>query len=426
MSRTRSDGPYAASQTTECMQTYYSWNGSSASGFSEPSSGSGRNSYSYRTMVDTVTPGYHTKMMQGQIMNNYMKSTREIGMATPLRVNATARWQTEFYPTWHPYVTVAYNGEFSPGLIGDPAGLPDKPEPAAHSTLSYAEALEECYSRMRDAPLNAWVIAGEARETIRTIKQLLNAARWVLQARSARNLFPSDKILRLQKVGPALKEVANLWLYVRYGLRPIVYDLISAIEVLHKLDTKARQRFTSKPLTEARTSESSKLITIDSWIKVNSTCSVTSTRTVQAGVLAQPMWENLSLPELLGVGNMISGMWDLVPYSFVIDWFINVSGWIGTWEPSLFIQPLTSWVKIQTVYVAERKVLPEVSWIPTMLGKSLYETSGSASGIARFTTVVTERIPNPAVTFTPSVKLRLGVTKGLDLLALAGQFIKMK
>lgn len=53
----------------------------------------------------------------------------------------------------------------------------------------------------------------------------------------------------------------------------------------------------------------------------------------------------------LGLSRPLSTAWELVPYSFVVDWFVNVGAWLDAIQPSLAHKTLGAWVSSRDNYV---------------------------------------------------------------------------
>lgn len=65
--------------------------------------------------------------------------------------------------------------------------------------------------------------------------------------------------------------------------------------------------------------------------------------TFRAGVLASM---DLSKADAFGFssGDIPTAAWELIPFSFVADWFIKVGDWLGAWSPVVNQRVLTTWL----------------------------------------------------------------------------------
>ncbi|UUW21347.1 MAG: maturation protein [Sanya fiers-like virus 31] len=128
------------------------------------------------------------------------------------------------------------------------------------------------------------------------------------------------EVLTLQKtdVKGYSKLVADLWLEFHFGWEPLVKDIHDSITVLESItpshNVKVRGYATS---TYRRTGSSG----YDQW-------DIKSYWTL--GALVQVSNPNLRLASQLGVVNPASLLWEVVPFSFVVDWFSNVGEFLAS------------------------------------------------------------------------------------------------
>lgn len=122
----------------------------------------------------------------------------------------------------------------------------------------------------------------------------------------------------------AKKSLANNWLEYSFGWRPLIQDLYNAADHLQN------------PLNTVRPKGRSK----DSYMnkrQVNQpTSSIYSLDLVQGIMYAQMGCEieinnpNLYLLNKLGLANPASVIWELIPFSFVVDWFTTVGEFLSS------------------------------------------------------------------------------------------------
>lgn len=107
-----------------------------------------------------------------------------------------------------------------------------------------------------------------------------------------------------------VKSMANKWLWYSYGIKPTVDDMYNAMDVL------TREQPQGTVITSHGTSSSQRVIF---GRKYNSKSSVQISATVR---VANP---NLWLANQLGLINPVQWINEAIPFSFVIDWFSNLS-----------------------------------------------------------------------------------------------------
>lgn len=121
------------------------------------------------------------------------------------------------------------------------------------------------------------------------------------------------------------KSFANNWLEYSFGWRPLIQDVYSACEVLSSPIKSIRPRATgsSGPLDWRQTSGSiaSGFYSEDARnfvIKAVTGCEVTVNN------------PNLFLLNNLGLANPGTVLWEVIPFSFVVDWFFTVNSFLSS------------------------------------------------------------------------------------------------
>lgn len=224
--------------------------------------------------------------------------------------------------------------------------------------------------------------------------------------------------LRQLKKELSLSELEDIYMNARYNLRPLYYDAKGLINVLTYEDMPGRQTFRASSIYEDSVNDTvDSYIHIDPYVKFGITFhrSLKIKSKVRAGVLTQAQQTNLS--QLLGLDKIIETAWDLLPFSFIIDWFVNVGDTLCAWTPKVGFHVLTSWVTVDTTVTKA-----------TSAKGSLYEyfdkngyfhrfapTYSFSGGKCNFLSRTFERIPNRERPLLPSLDVNLDLLKLLDL-----------
>lgn len=143
--------------------------------------------------------------------------------------------------------------------------------------------------------------------------------------------------------------------------------------------------------------------------------------TVRAGVLYNVAFstELAKKLALLGVDRPMSSAWDLIPYSFIVDWFIGIGPFIASWEPKPGCNRLASWSVITQEFWEKLRFTSLVPYYPgNWYG---YQTTPLSDGYRHVKEVT--RYANPSTPVLPSINVKLNAAKLLDLAAL---FLKQK
>lgn len=222
-----------------------------------------------------------------------------------------------------------YYNQNSPGGYGlyAPYVRPTTVEDEAYAiaTSRLARFLDD-----EDPRWNAGVFFGEARETVR------------LFTNTATRLYRSYRALRRAKVNHAWriltgtdrnpywipgKSAANLWLEMRYGWRPLLSDLHNSMQYFA---TKSIERSLMSRTFRA-SGKAKRLRTIeDPYSSQKTIVEEASWFQHRYDLYPRFLSEPSSLDDL-GLTNPFSIAWELVPFSFVADWFVNTGKVLESW-----------------------------------------------------------------------------------------------
>lgn len=200
------------------------------------------------------------------------------------------------------------------------------------------------------------------------------------------------------------EEVRNLWLEVRYGWRPLIYDMRDFTQTLEEFDAERRfytERSGDTFQGEFETVHWDNIVQqYGTWDSRSSISWELSARGSAALLVTPPKFQT----------NPVTTAWELVPYSFVIDWFFDIGSFLGS---------LSALAISSDVTVAHGSYL-KISKVTNM---SMVATNG-ASGSLTFsepmvhTMEKTLRVPSQP-SYLPQFNVNLNTYKILDLVALA-------
>lgn len=184
----------------------------------------------------------------------------------------------------------------------------------------------------------------ELPETVRMFIDLIRDA--AEAAQKCRNREVEIRKLATKKAWTALrlsKALADLWLQYRYALKPIAYSIEDLGRTLLEYK-RIFARFRDKVEGQVELPE------IPNW----ATSSTGLNYTIRCMIKNQYTAEGLvdSLLDVIKL-NPFSTAWELVPLSFVIDWFVNIGQLITVWSsPDYSIQSKATYsVKIEGTVV---------------------------------------------------------------------------
>jgi hypothetical protein len=180
----------------------------------------------------------------------------------------------------------------------------------------------------------------------------------------------SSRISKLRR----LKGAASAWLAYRYGIRPFISDVSGIIDGLGKNIGKRRVTYRSS----GRISRSSTSVVTGIPLGIFG-FSFSKQNTDSVSVRAMSLDEYVAdLTSNVGftTKDLITVPWELVPYSFVADWFANVGDVINA------LAPAPGYEQLGSCYVLEREFGNVWTCNNTSMSNPGYVwTGGSGSGV---------------------------------------------
>lgn len=375
------------------------------------------------SMTDVITPGYLSLRAKGHIVNNDLTQD-SCKIQWPLAPYAVTRRKTEL--ATGNLVSPSASYRVSDGLSIDSLGggsapfLLDK-NPTERANLlsglpqpSMATLGQVLIAALAKASTDCLALVSivEAKKTVASLEKASHAFQRI--ASYSKKLRPKDFTPQgaLRHVGNGLK----VWLEVRYGLLPTYYDLLGYSELVRNVGGKTRVRFVSTvsgsaPVPEVLTQTQDEYFT---YLK-----SVTRQYSIQrsAGCLVEPSALDIDTIHSLGIDRLVSTAWELIPFSFIVDWFLNTGKLFAAHEGRFGQRVLASWT-VERHYLSTSHSLGTFGRDTTQSGFR-YQGSGSRNYAGFETYKRTVRVANPEIPLLPTFQLKLNWKKALDLVALA-------
>lgn len=334
---------------------------------------------SYDVMHDRLTEDFHRKKNDGFVIMSPMDHVKSefsqtvggwkarLGACSNTSVGELAKEQTRWYPP------------------GNPASKPIYGNTEINSAIEQvkAVALAEAFANVEEPDLDALVTLAEGRKTLAlissTVFQIAKKAQKIRRSlgkprRKGRNRRAPT---RLEKA----KYLENLfhekWLEGRYGWRPLFYEVMGMVDYYNRQNQKPLRR---RSLGQDETSDVVENTTIqdDDWlVEWHDRCQFRVS--ARAGVMYD--WSGDLGPDIVnafGLNRPATVVWELVPYSFVVDWFTNIGDYVSAWEPKAGVKQLGAWctvrinARIEGHYDIQSELGPDTGWCLLEGGKSDY------------------------------------------------------
>lgn len=180
---------------------------------------------------------------------------------------------------------------------------------------------QKALASLKEANAEVGVMLGELTQTLRMLGNPYSAL-W--------KFFLSKKTLR------SFDLTADLWLQYRYGLMPLLRDIESIQNTLNRKVYVEDNR-----LRRHKKGVAKKTDTISRVMSGMYTCSMEVTTITKTTVTSNTsLYYRIKLDQTdrarwgLSGEQLPSIAWELVPYSFVVDWFLNVGRWLQALQPT--------------------------------------------------------------------------------------------
>lgn len=391
------------------------------------------------SITDIVIPSYESRSARGEIFNNPLTQSKVL--------------EEKSIGSYHRQQTLSKAGALTTLLLQD--GTLNLSQALTNEGLSVylgyypvitpsgsvlaersAQAVTKSYANRTPADVLSIVTALELIKSVTTITGILKTVK-----KNAHRLRKNLTKVRRNKYSPynikpddyktkfvdSLKDLSSkslrelrtyeeLWMEARYNLRPLYYDIMGTSKALSEpLKENSRQTsrgsaaYTDEEISEYTKHVASTYYSYDVNVRRRSTVNVT----FRAGVLSQI--ESETRAAKLGLYEIPRSIWDLVPASFIFDWFYDIGSLISAWTPRMGSKTLASWVvqTIEQIQSVEMDVSNVQSY--TVNGTSCsFDLSYTGLRNTKITTVKT-RTPNPTREIFPTLDVRIDPAKLIDL-----------
>jgi hypothetical protein len=289
-----------------------------------------------KTMADIVTPNFHKLQAKGHLIFNPMHSRSDESAI----VEAGHGYTRKQFPT--PACVISGQSYFSGMEIDGPylaKGLNVgvvKALPTPDMTLLTAKEESDLVTEISTKVLaDRGSGTSNLFESVAEYKQTLNMFRKPLKGLFR---FFHKNGRRMKLMGPA-----EAWLTYRYGIKPLISDIEMIVVGLKKNVGLQRQTTRAKGEIHKQSVASSNFS--DAWARTNWS-RITSDDLVVRGMAIDEYVASVASNIGFGWKNLSTVPWELLPFSFVLDWFVSLGDFLKAYAPSPGYKMLGSCVTI--------------------------------------------------------------------------------
>lgn len=300
---------------------------------------------SYSTMTDWVTPRFKELSAKGSIILTDMSKTVEVHQCTG---NFSKYKSVNLSCAPSTYAYEDFTGPWAYYYKSGQTNYTKLPRNALLSSGDISDAISvaatKAWSNSNAHSAELLVDLAELRQTLDMLRNPLAAGGKFLKT------VTSERNKRLRRKGVALTTLgSDLWLQYRYGIRPLVSSVNGVLKALQAEYAKRRSTYRGTynlSRTSASTGTYASGIHKFDWSQTYS-----DVLDLRAGILLE---DQVEISNALGLdaAGMLQVPWEIVPFSFVADWFANVGDFIGGQFAALVKRPLGTWYTMKRSYIS--------------------------------------------------------------------------
>lgn len=216
------------------------------------------------------------------------------------------------------------------------------------------------------------------------------------------------------------KDVANAYLVGRYGVGPLLHDLEGALKHLTKSRALRKTARGTYSLNASATMNFNASVFGESvpgqWLR-------NGEKTVRYGIYYETT-AFMSGAAGLGLTRPLKTIWELIPYSFVFDWLINVGGWLDAIQPSGATKELSAWVSTRSMTYDYLNCSGGATVDKLNQSSADHWSWNAASTLVSTETAFSRQIWTPSVPKFPALGSGLNPLRSFDLMTLIVQKIR--
>jgi len=361
---------------------------------------------------DVLVPNFTDRRNAGEIiMNDYQSvKTNMVGFNLPWQFSSNKyldygyeRYNCNVVGSIDPYYSGATVGYLIPYSLITPS-----------IDAEYDLVMSRVYSKTSEAAMLALTTAYEFKKSVATINRCFRES-WKM----LKYVIKTKRLLAAGLV--SAENAAQIYLEVRYGLRPIIYDVRNAVDAISSVGKTKRKRVYSAMPVHHEEVAGEFTTNLGNYVWIKGDRKVIHERYVSGGAIVKPRLSITNINDAFGTTDLVESVWEIIPFSFIADWFVNLGDYLSALAPNFDVDVLGTWFK-----VTDYKYL---KFTPT---KMWYEHNGYTrassqmlqSHPVRWEVTTTTRYVNRGKPSYPRLNIRLDGLKLLDILAILKENVK--
>lgn len=378
------------------------------------------------TMRDTFVPGFAELQRKGFTIVNSMTKSRSYASATGQGPKVTYKANSCSSPVKHKVTDYPEPSSlqlqfgsvsfwYTPATLLAQSDIDDALNVAA--TQAWADSRNNSADVLQDI--------AEYRQTLGLLRDPLQLSNRYLDRVWNSKLGRAAVSSRLGQTKARLDWLTSMWLQFRFGVRPLLGSIQGVAEALKRDGLKHRRTARGTYNLSKQFVETGELQYPGSNLggcRTKWTRTHTDEVSVRCGVLTE---EATDFAGSIGIdaSGLLALPWELLPYSFVADWFANTGTYLNALVPYYTKRPLQTWNTIRRT----RTVVIQYhdAYIPISTTATLNRPATDTFVFTEETFSRAAGVPGPVVSFKPQALERvLSDARTLDGLALISNKIR--
>jgi len=317
-----------------------------------------------RYMADHSIPGYKRHSSAGVVFSNPMQSERATLSSGGSGYTRTDTGVNCGNPA-HAGFTVSDSRGFSLGNGSGPAGLDQSVIPNhsawlplfANQNTMITLACTRALGGIKAPDIQGHVFVAELQKTLNTLRNPIKGITDYLTRAQRKGRRKPPKFAKSKS---AARGAADQYLGSYYGILPMMMDVEGIIKALHRtvVDRQTSRASESSTVSLPPVLTTTDLGAIDRFVHRDSGTEVVTVRAGSLyGIRNQCFLDGFGI----GLSDIPAAAWELVPYSFVVDWFFNVGEVIQALSPVSDVNRLSEWYTVKRVVTVNRVISSHTS-----------------------------------------------------------------